>query len=206
MYILTRYPHLIDLNNKNEGIINNLNEKDRFFVIKSYTEEDVHKAIKYNVWTSTSKGNNNLNQAFHSCEGNIYLFFGCNDSGRFLGVCRMRSEIKQKSFPFWTQDDKSGELFDIEWIFIKDVPYREFSKVLVNIKEGLTKPVSFLRDTQEVPNKEGREALAIIKDYANTNTILEHFEYYDIRQDNYEKACLSMQNVNNVYNMSNIQK
>jgi len=27
----------------------------------------------------------------------------------------------------------------------------------------------------------------IIQNYLNTNTILEHFEYYDIRQENYEK-------------------
>ena len=27
----------------------------------------------------------------------------------------------------------------------------------------------------------------IIDNYLNTNTILEHFEYYDLRQENYEK-------------------
>ena len=29
--------------------------------------------------------------------------------------------------------------------------------------------------------------IQILEKYNNTNTILEHFEYYDIRQDNYEK-------------------
>jgi hypothetical protein len=29
----------------------------RYFIIKSYTEDDVHKAIKYNIWSSTQKGN-----------------------------------------------------------------------------------------------------------------------------------------------------
>ncbi|KAI3475519.1 hypothetical protein L1887_63076 [Cichorium endivia] len=29
----------------------------RFFVIKSYTEEDVHKSLKYEIWASTDKGN-----------------------------------------------------------------------------------------------------------------------------------------------------
>ena len=29
--------------------------------------------------------------------------------------------------------------------------------------------------------------LEIIKKYENTNTLLEHFEYYDMRQENYEK-------------------
>ena len=36
----------------------------RFFVIKSYTEEDVHKAIKYFIWSSTERGNKILDQAY----------------------------------------------------------------------------------------------------------------------------------------------
>jgi hypothetical protein len=29
--------------------------------------------------------------------------------------------------------------------------------------------------------------MEIMEKYLNTNTILEHFEYYDLRQENYEK-------------------
>jgi len=36
----------------------------RFFIIKSYTEEDVHKAIKYQLWSSTERGNKILDDAF----------------------------------------------------------------------------------------------------------------------------------------------
>jgi len=36
----------------------------RFFVIKSYSEDDVHKSIKYGLWTSTETGNRRLNTAF----------------------------------------------------------------------------------------------------------------------------------------------
>jgi len=36
----------------------------RFFIIKSYTEEDVHKAIKYQLWSSTERGNRILDEAF----------------------------------------------------------------------------------------------------------------------------------------------
>jgi hypothetical protein len=31
-----------------------------------------------------------------------------------------------------------------------------------------------------------------IEKYLNTNTILEHFEYYDMRQENYEKNNLNV--------------
>jgi hypothetical protein len=34
---------------------------------------------------------------------------------------------------------------------------------------------------------EGKKMIGILEKYVNTNTILEHFEYYDMRQENYEK-------------------
>ena len=37
-------------------------ENARFFVIKSYSEDDVHKSLKYNAWASTETGNRRLDQ------------------------------------------------------------------------------------------------------------------------------------------------
>lgn len=39
-------------------------EHAKFFVIKSYSEDDVHKSIKYNVWASTPVGNKRLEAAY----------------------------------------------------------------------------------------------------------------------------------------------
>lgn len=40
----------------------------KFFVIKSYSEDDVHKSIKYNVWSSTPHGNKKLNSAYEESQ------------------------------------------------------------------------------------------------------------------------------------------
>lgn len=52
----------------------------RYFVIKSYTEDDVHKSLKYEIWSSTDPGNKRLDKAFKECGGRgpIYLFFSVN--------------------------------------------------------------------------------------------------------------------------------
>lgn len=57
----------------------------RFFIIKSYTEEDVHKAIKYEIWSSTEAGNRILDEAYHEVQAlksqlasDVYLFFSVN--------------------------------------------------------------------------------------------------------------------------------
>ena len=55
-------------------------EQAMFFVIKSYSEDDIHKSIKYNVWASTPNGNQRLDNAFQSAKSQksacpIFLFF-----------------------------------------------------------------------------------------------------------------------------------
>lgn len=55
-----------------------------FFVIESYSEDDVHKSIKYNVWASTPNGNKRLDSAYQNAQGMteeqgtdcpVFLFF-----------------------------------------------------------------------------------------------------------------------------------
>lgn len=192
MYIYTKYRQLIDINTKNKGLSGSITDSSTFYVIKSFSEEDVHKSIKYGVWSSSKNGNQTLTNSFNLTKeknGSVYLFFSCNGSGRFVGVARMKSPCdNEKSFEYWTQDEKWPGLFEVEWLFIKDVPFREFKNIIITMKDGETKPISNARDVQEVPFANAKTMVEIFENYQNTNTILEHFEYYDVRQDNYEKA------------------
>lgn len=56
----------------------------KFYVIKPISEDDTHKSIKYNVWSSTPYGNNKLDAAFHDSQNEtseeesvcpVFLFF-----------------------------------------------------------------------------------------------------------------------------------
>ncbi|KAL6545712.1 YT521-B-like domain [Orobanche gracilis] len=56
----------------------------KFYVIKSYSEDDIHKCIKYDVWSSTANGNKKLDAAFREADAAtsetgkkcpIFLFF-----------------------------------------------------------------------------------------------------------------------------------
>lgn len=40
----------------------------KFFVIKSYSEADIHKSIKYGVWSTSSVGNLKLDTAFRDAQ------------------------------------------------------------------------------------------------------------------------------------------
>eukprot|EP00249_Psilotum_nudum_P015712 c25484_g1_i1 orf=633-2066(+) len=59
----------------------------KFFIIKSYSEDDIHKSIKYNVWASTPNGNKKLDAAYQEAQGRtencpLFLFFSVNASGQ----------------------------------------------------------------------------------------------------------------------------
>ena len=191
MYICSKYRQLIDINQRNMKLIDSINSNSKFFVIKSFSEEDVHKSIKYNVWSSSKDGNLTLSNAFRITEenkGNVYLFFSCNGSGRYAGIARIKTPCDEtKTFGLWTQDGKWPGLFDVEWMFIKDVPFKEFKDIIITMKDGEVKPISNSRDTQEIPYDKAVIMIKRIAEYQNTNTILEHFEFYDMRQDNYER-------------------
>lgn len=72
----------------------------RYFVIKSYTEDDVHKSLKYEIWSSTDPGNKRLDKAFKDTAGRgpIYLFFSVNASGHFCGMAEMLTPVSVHSF------------------------------------------------------------------------------------------------------------
>ncbi|WOL07949.1 hypothetical protein Cni_G16699 [Canna indica] len=52
----------------------------KFFIIKSYSEDDIHKSIKYSVWASTPHGNKKLDAAYQESKDKstgcpAFLFF-----------------------------------------------------------------------------------------------------------------------------------
>lgn len=93
--IKKKLPHLRDVNQKL-----NLDEfkNAKFYIIKSFNEENIFKAIKYNVWCSTIAINNLLNQEFLEAN-NMYpivLFFSGNKTGYFQGIAKMTSLVDFK--------------------------------------------------------------------------------------------------------------
>ncbi|KAL2528279.1 uncharacterized protein Fot_20880 [Forsythia ovata] len=180
----------------------------KFFVIKSYSEDDVHKSIKYNVWSSTPNGNKKLNAAYEDAQriaaGDsrgcpIFLFFSVNASGQFCGVAEMTGPVDfHKDMDFWQQDKWSGS-FPVKWRIIKDVPNPNFRHIILENNEN--KPVTNSRDTQEIHYNKGMEMLKIFKNYISKTSLLDDFMYYENRQKilHEEKARLLFKSYENPY-------
>lgn len=79
----------------------------------------------------------------------------------------------------WSQDKWKGT-FKVKWIFVKDVPMREFKNIRLENNED--KPVTNSRDTQEVPNAKGIQFLRILSAYKHSTSIFDDFIHYEQRQ------------------------
>ncbi|XP_053310435.1 YTH domain-containing family protein 2 [Spea bombifrons] len=176
--------------------VNNYNPKDfdcspkhgRVFIVKSYSEDDIHRSIKYNIWCSTEHGNKRLDAAYRSLNGKgpVYLLFSVNGSGHFCGVAEMRSAVDYNTCAgVWSQDKWKGR-FDVRWLFVKDVPNGQLRHIRLENNEN--KPVTNSRDTQEVPLEKARQVLRIIASYKHTTSIFDDFSHYEKRQEEEESV------------------
>ena len=154
-------PKEFDLNPKNA----------RFFVIKSFSEDDIHRSIKYSIWCSTDYGNKRLDSAYREREGKgqVYLYFSVNGSGHFCGVALMTSPVDYHATAgVWAQDKWKGQ-FSVKWIYVKDVPNSQLRHIKLENNEN--KPVTNSRDTQEVPPEKGQAS-------ATYNTSIQAHHFY----------------------------
>lgn len=106
---------LIRKNNYNPAKFEIETEGARYFVIKSYSEDDIHRSIKYSIWCSTERGNKKLDQAFrdqqtrNGVQRPIYLFYSVNGSGYFCGMAEMTSAVDYNVLTgVWAQDKWRG--------------------------------------------------------------------------------------------------
>lgn len=154
----------------------------RFVVIKSFTEEDVHRSIRHGIWASTDKGNQRLDRIYKDCEreaaekkhddAGVFLFFSVNGSGHFCGVARMTSAVDfDTSSDVWAQEGKWKGTFQVKHIFVKDVPNRDLRHI-PHPNKMEKKSVTQSRDTQELPRETGLEMLKIIHSYPAKTSLL----------------------------------
>ena len=170
-------PKSFDLNPKNA----------RYFVIKSFSEDDIHRSIKYEIWCSTEHGNKRLDAAYRerNSKGPIYLLFSVNGSGHFCGMAQMLTGVdySNTSSSVWVQDKFKGQ-FKVKWIYVKDVPNGQLRHIRLENNEN--KPVTNSRDTQEVPPEKGKQVLKTLHSYAHTTSIFDDFIHYEKRQEEEE--------------------
>lgn len=136
-------PSLIQLKGYNPTVFETNPPRARYFVIKSYTEDDVARSLKFEIWSSTTFGNKRLDRAFKESGRDmpIYLFFSVNSSGHFAGMAQMLTDVDYNTTStVWAQDKWKG-IFRVKWIYVRDIPNQALRHIRLKNTQEL-KPVT----------------------------------------------------------------
>jgi len=179
------FPHLEKVNSPDFDI-ESISPNAQFYIMRSGNDDNIHKAIKYHIWSTTPIGKNVLRQAWQEFEENgltpeIYLVFSVVSSNQFLGVAKMTSNVNdQETFKYWWEPCKWFGTIQVEWLFIKDIHHSNFE----HITEGeYSAPVVYSRDSTPISAESGKMILQTFKEHHPKPNILDSFEYMDRRED-----------------------
>jgi len=100
------------------------------------------------------------------------------NSGQFCGIAEMASEVRfNQIYNYWWEDLKWSGVFDINWIYIRDIHHADVQ----NISHNNT-PITSLKDGSEIDFQAGRTLLEVFRNTKNTTDIFESFLYMDERE------------------------
>lgn len=117
------------------------------------------KSVKYSLWATLKKNEAKLDDAFRHAPI-VILVFSVKGTNAFQGYARMRSFIGRPQDRGIDPFGGFGRLFDVEWLRLHDLSYREVSHIRnpLNMDGG----VSQSRDGQELSNQCGRSLCGLI--------------------------------------------
>lgn len=153
----------------------------RFFVIKSFNEQDIKSSFIHKIWSSTDLGNKRLSRAFNFKKSNerIFLIFSVNGSGQFCGIAEMKSNYLENKDnnnndeQIWLDNSRFKGKFQIQWLFAKNISNNLLRHLRFQVSEFEWKPVTNSRDTQELPFELGEEIVNIFKSTYSTTSFLQ---------------------------------
>ncbi|EFX06078.1 duf409 domain containing protein [Grosmannia clavigera kw1407] len=131
----------------------------RFFMLKSFNEGNVRRAMADGVWTTQLKNEELLVTAFKKCR-NVVFFFSVNKSRAFQGYARMES-LPSASIvkPSWMDNIhwQTTEPFRIAWYNTTTTDYRHVAHLENDLNEH--RSVIIGKDGQEIDDECGRRLM-----------------------------------------------
>jgi len=86
----------------------------RYFIIRSYNQENVDISINVGGWATTKHNEIKLNEAYATCD-EVRLVFSVNGSNCFQGYAVMCTPVGQYRSIIWSNGKAFGNAFGVEW-------------------------------------------------------------------------------------------
>ncbi|KAI9646922.1 hypothetical protein NHQ30_004922 [Ciborinia camelliae] len=130
----------------------------RYFIVKSFNEENVLKCIEDGIWTTQAQNGPIFKEAFETCK-NVILVFSINKSRAFQGYARMESLPGSIEVPSWQNSInwESAGAFKVRWLAICSTRFHRIGHLKNSLNENLA--VLIGKDGQEIEESCGKGLL-----------------------------------------------
>ncbi|KAK6606929.1 hypothetical protein H4I95_04578 [Botrytis cinerea] len=127
----------------------------RYFIVKSFNDENVIKCIEDGIWTTQAQNGPIFKEAFETCK-NVILIFSINKSRAFQGYARMETLPGAIQIPSWQNSInwESAGAFRVRWLVVCNVRFGKIGHLRNGLNDNL--PVLIGKDGQEVEEGCGR--------------------------------------------------
>jgi hypothetical protein len=157
-----------------------------FYVIRSKKTDDIHKAVKYGVWTSSPQNNFKISEAFKNRTnqgGNVFFFFTYLSAPGFVGLARLVDMDLKKEFPYWGEIGRWVGVMRLEWVYLRDIEFHNLTKLTeISPIDKLPRPLSDLTDGTKMSEYNAKEIIKIMNEKPETSYILKKFVGHDIQE------------------------
>ncbi|KAL2262762.1 hypothetical protein VTK26DRAFT_152 [Humicola hyalothermophila] len=164
------YPLRVDLGRRGDT---------RFFIVKSFNEENVRQCMEDNLWITQTQNVQTLTSAFAKCK-NVILFFSINKSRAFQGWARMVSAPSPDTpRPRWVKGIhwEVSDPFRVQWLCKTTVEFWRIGHLKNPYNNDL--PVLVGKDGQEIEGSCGTELLREMEAYVESLGGKDHHHHHE---------------------------
>ncbi|KAH8668138.1 YT521-B-like domain-containing protein [Tricladium varicosporioides] len=133
----------------------------RYFIVKSFNEDDVLKSIEDSIWTAQVQNGSIFKGAFETCK-NVILVFSINKSHAFQGYARMESLPGSVEVPTWKKSInwESTGAFKVKWLVICVTKFGHIGHLKNSLNDN--QAVFIGKDGQEIEENCGAKLIELI--------------------------------------------
>lgn len=137
----------------------------RYFIVKSFNEDNVLKCIADSVWTTQLQNGPTFKEAFENSK-NVILVFSINKSRAFQGYARMESLPGTVEIPKWQESInwESAGAFKVKWLVICSTRFHRIGHLKNAFNDN--QAVLIGKDGQEIEENCGAGLIELIDDEA----------------------------------------
>jgi len=154
-----------------------------FFIMRSSNYDDIHKAMKYGIWTSTSDHNHVISEVYKQKvkEGKrVVLFFRVATENVLCGAAELVSDyVENQQFNYWWNKTMWKGIFNINWLYVKNLDLNSIMHTENN------KRLYELTDGTRISQENGFMLMEFFKELACKfeYSLFKFFQLFDQRED-----------------------